>query len=128
ALKDANVDPKDVDYVNAHGTSTHANDSAESQAIKKVFADNDHIKVSSTKGMTGHALGAAGSLEAVIMVGALQRQQMPVNYGVKNIDPEVEVELVNEDNKKSPVNYEISNSFGFGGHNAVLVFKKYEND
>ncbi|CAI2643537.1 3-oxoacyl-[acyl-carrier-protein] synthase 2 [Apilactobacillus kunkeei] len=128
ALKDANVDPKDVDYVNAHGTSTHANDSAESQAIKKVFADNDHIKVSSTKGMTGHALGAAGSLEAVIMVGALQRQQMPVNYGVKNIDPQVEVELVNEDNKKSPVNYEISNSFGFGGHNAVLVFKKYEND
>ncbi|UQS84480.1 beta-ketoacyl-ACP synthase II [Apilactobacillus apisilvae] len=128
ALEDAGISTKDVDYVNAHGTSTHANDSAESKAIQSVFADNDHIKVSSTKGMTGHALGAAGSLEAVIMVGALQRQQMPVNVGLKNKDPEVEVDLVNEDNNKAPVNYEISNSFGFGGHNAVLAFKKYEDD
>ncbi|TPR14769.1 MULTISPECIES: beta-ketoacyl-ACP synthase II [Apilactobacillus] len=128
ALEDAGISTKDVDYVNAHGTSTHANDSAESKAISSVFSDNDHIKVSSTKGMTGHALGAAGSLEAVIMVGALQRQQMPVNVGLKNKDPEVEVDLVNEDNKKAPVNYEISNSFGFGGHNAVLAFKKYEDD
>lgn len=128
ALEDAGISTKDVDYVNAHGTSTHANDSAESKAIASVFSDNDHIKVSSTKGMTGHALGAAGSLEAVIMVGALQRQQMPVNVGLKNKDPEVEVDLVNEDNKKAPVNYEISNSFGFGGHNAVLAFKKYEDD
>ncbi|WP_105956511.1 beta-ketoacyl-ACP synthase II [Apilactobacillus quenuiae] len=128
ALEDAGISTKDVDYVNAHGTSTHANDSAESKAIASVFSDNDHIKVSSTKGMTGHALGAAGSLEAVIMVGALQRQQMPANVGLKNKDPEVEVDLVNEDNKKAPVNYEISNSFGFGGHNAVLAFKKYEDD
>ncbi|TPR39636.1 beta-ketoacyl-ACP synthase II [Apilactobacillus micheneri] len=128
ALEDAGISTKDVDYVNAHGTSTHANDSAESKAISSVFSNNDHIKVSSTKGMTGHALGAAGSLEAVIMVGALQRQQMPVNVGLKNKDPEVEVDLVNEDNKKAPVNYEISNSFGFGGHNAVLAFKKYEDD
>ncbi|MCL0312073.1 beta-ketoacyl-ACP synthase II [Apilactobacillus xinyiensis] len=125
AVDEGDIKTSDLDYVNAHGTSTHANDSAESKAISTLFGDNDHIKVSSTKGMTGHALGAAGALEAVITVGALNRGQMPVNVGVKEQDPECDVTLVNEDNKKSDVKTAISNSFGFGGHNAVLAFKKY---
>ncbi|MCK8624478.1 beta-ketoacyl-ACP synthase II [Apilactobacillus xinyiensis] len=125
AVDEGDIKTSDLDYVNAHGTSTHANDSAESKAISTLFGDNNHIKVSSTKGMTGHALGAAGALEAVITVGALNRGQMPVNVGVKEQDPECDVTLVNEDNKKSDVKTAISNSFGFGGHNAVLAFKKY---
>ena len=123
AIDEAGIDETEVDYINAHGTSTHANDSAESKAIKQVFAKNDHVKVSSTKGMTGHALGAAGAIEAVATIGAIQHNQMPVNVGVVNQDEACDIELVNDDNKKAPVNYAISNSFGFGGHNAVIVFK-----
>ncbi len=123
AVKEAGIDETQVDYINAHGTSTHANDSAEAKAISEVFANNDHVKVSSTKGMTGHALGAAGAIEAVATIGAIQRNQMPVNVGVVNQDEECNVNLVNEDNNQAPVNYAISNSFGFGGHNAVIAFK-----
>ncbi len=123
AVKEAGIDETQVDYINAHGTSTHANDSAEAKAISEVFANNDHVKVSSTKGMTGHALGAAGAIEAVATIGAIQRNQMPVNVGVVNQDEECTVDLVNEDNNQAPVNYAISNSFGFGGHNAVIAFK-----
>ncbi|GAF36435.1 beta-ketoacyl-ACP synthase II [Lentilactobacillus farraginis] len=126
AVDEAGIDASDVDYINAHGTSTHANDSAESKAISEVFAKNDHVKVSSTKGMTGHALGAAGAIEAVATIGAIRHNQMPVNVGVVNQDEACTVDLVNEDNKKAPVNYAISNSFGFGGHNAVIAFKGCE--
>ncbi|EHL99244.1 beta-ketoacyl-acyl-carrier-protein synthase II [Lentilactobacillus parafarraginis F0439] len=123
AIDEAGVAAEDVDYINAHGTSTHANDSAESKAISEVFSTNAHVKVSSTKGMTGHALGAAGAIEAVATIGAIQRNQMPVNVGVQHQDEECTVNLVNDDNKKAPVNVAISNSFGFGGHNAVIAFK-----
>lgn len=123
AIDEAEIDATDVDYINAHGTSTHANDSAESKAINVVFSKNDHVKVSSTKGMTGHALGAAGAIEAVATIGAIQRNQMPVNVGVVNQDEECDVDLVDDTNKKITVNYAISNSFGFGGHNAVIAFK-----
>ncbi|MDH5104697.1 beta-ketoacyl-ACP synthase II [Lentilactobacillus diolivorans] len=123
AIDEAEIDATDVDYINAHGTSTHANDSAESKAINAVFSKNDHVKVSSTKGMTGHALGAAGAIEAVATIGAIQRNQMPVNVGVVNQDEECDVDLVDDTNKKTTVNYAISNSFGFGGHNAVIAFK-----
>lgn len=126
AIDEANIPASDVDYINAHGTSTKANDSAESKAIADVFKDNDHVKVSSTKSMTGHLLGAAGAIEAVAVVGSIQRNQMPVNVGVKNQDEECPVDLVTEDNKKGAVNVAISNSFGFGGHNAVLAFKGVE--
>ncbi|EEI19238.1 3-oxoacyl-[acyl-carrier-protein] synthase 2 [Lentilactobacillus hilgardii] len=126
AIDEAGIDATQVDYINAHGTSTHANDSAESKAINEVFAKNDHVKVSSTKGMTGHALGAAGAIEAVAAIGAIRHNQMPVNVGVVNQDEECTVDLVNESNKKAPVNYAISNSFGFGGHNAVIAFKGCE--
>ena len=123
AIDEAEIDATDVDYINAHGTSTHANDSAESKAINVVFSKNDHVKVSSTKGMTGHALGAAGAIEAVATIGAIQRNQMPVNVGVVNQDEECDVDLVDDTNKKTTVNYAISNSFGFGGHDAVIAFK-----
>ena len=112
AIDEAEIDATDVDYINAHGTSTHANDSAESKAINVVFSKNDHVKVSSTKGMTGHALGAAGAIEAVATIGAIQRNQMPVNVGVVNQDEECDVDLVDDTNKKTTVNYAISNSIG----------------
>ncbi|WP_251952697.1 beta-ketoacyl-ACP synthase II [Levilactobacillus brevis] len=123
AIDEAELDPSQVDYVNAHGTSTMANDSAEAQAIAHVFAHNTHIKVSSTKGMTGHLLGAAGAIEAVATIGALQRQQLPVNIGVRHQDDACPVTLVTAQNCETPVHYAISNSFGFGGHNAVLAIK-----
>lgn len=123
AVKEAGIDETQVDYINAHGTSTHANDSAEAKGINEVFANNDHVKVSSTKGMTGHALGAAGAIEAVATIGAILHNQMPVNVGVVNQDEECDVELVDDSNKNAEVNYAISNSFGFGGHNAVIAFK-----
>lgn len=126
AIDEGSIDANELDYVNAHGTATHANDEAESRAINKLFKDNDHLKVSSTKGMTGHALGAAGAIEAIALIGALQNDQMPVNVGLENLDPEVEVEIVNDQNNKGKVNTAISNSFGFGGHNAVIAFRKWE--
>ncbi len=126
AIDEAEIPASQIDYVNAHGTSTHANDSAEAKAISQVFAGNDHLKVSSTKGMTGHLLGAAGAIEAVAVIGALQRNQMPVNVGVANQDDECNVTLVDESNNHAEVNYAISNSFGFGGHNAVIAFRGSE--
>ncbi|PMD73034.1 beta-ketoacyl-ACP synthase II [Companilactobacillus nuruki] len=123
AIAEADIDEKKIDYINAHGTSTAANDSAESKAINKVFPNNDHLKVSSIKGMTGHALGAAGAIEAVASVLSIENNQMPVNVGLMNQDEDCDIELVNEDNKNAEVNYVMSNSFGFGGHNAVIVFR-----
>lgn len=124
ALQEGGLTPADVDYINAHGTSTHANDSAESKAIAKVFADNDHYQVSSTKSMTGHLLGAAGAIEAVATIAALQNDVMPVNVGLQVKDPEVNIPLVTEESRRTKVHAAISNSFGFGGHNAVLAFKR----
>ena len=124
ALQEGGLTPADVDYINAHGTSTHANDSAESKAIAKVFADNNHYQVSSTKSMTGHLLGAAGAIEAVATIAALQNDVMPVNVGLQVKDPEVNIPLVTEASRRTKVHAAISNSFGFGGHNAVLAFKR----
>ncbi len=102
AVDESGASPQDVDYINAHGTATADNDSAEAKAIKAVFAGNDHVKVSSTKSMTGHLLGAAGAIEAVAVVGAIQKNQMPVNVGISHQDEECPVNLVTEENKKSP--------------------------
>lgn len=128
AVDEAGIATDELDYVNAHGTATHANDAGESAAIGKLFADNDHLKTSSIKGMIGHLLGAAGGLEAVALVGALENAQMPVNVGMKHKDPEVKIDLVNDDNKKAPIETAISNSFGFGGHNAVIAMRKWEDN
>lgn len=126
AIDEAGIKPEDVDYINAHGTATHANDSGEALAINKVFGKESKVLVSSTKGMTGHLLGAAGAIEAVITVAALQQGKLPMNVGCENQDEECQVNLVNKDNQDMPTSqYALSNSFGFGGHNAVLAFRKW---
>ncbi|MFB9770521.1 beta-ketoacyl-ACP synthase II [Lactiplantibacillus modestisalitolerans] len=124
AVAEAAITPADVDYINAHGTATHANDEAEARAIRDLFGTN--VRVSSTKGMTGHLLGAAGAIEAVATIGALQRQQLPVNVGVIEQDPACPVNLVTPANASQPSRYALSNSFGFGGHNAVLAFQRWD--
>ena len=127
AIKEAGVSPSEISYINAHGTATHANDEGESKAINQVFGSDSHVRVSSTKGMTGHLLGAAGAIEAVLTVVALQNGQLPLNIGCFNQDPKCSVNLVTAENSDaSTARYAISNSFGFGGHNAVLAFKKWE--
>ena len=127
AIKEAGVRPSEISYINAHGTATHANDEGESKAINQVFGSDSHVRVSSTKGMTGHLLGAAGAIEAVLTVAALQKGQLPLNIGCFNQDPNCSVNLVTAENSDaSNARYAISNSFGFGGHNAVLAFKKWE--
>lgn len=128
AIVQANIDPSQVGYVNAYGTATHANDAGESKAINQVFGKDSSVLVSSTKGMTGHLLGAAGAIEAVITVASLEKGILPPNVGCFKQDPECEVNLVNKDNQQQDIEYAISNSFGFGGHNAVLAFKKWSEN
>ena len=128
ALQDAGIEASDIDYVNAHGTATGANDAAESKAMELVFGKNG-VLVSSTKGMTGHLLGAAGAIEAIAAIGALVREQLPVNVGVTEQDPETAgVTLVNDDNKFVAPNYVLSANYGFGGHNATIIFKKWSEN
>lgn len=127
AIKEAGINPSEISYINAHGTATHANDEGESKAINQVFGSDSNVRVSSTKGMTGHLLGAAGAIEAVLTVATLQKGQLPLNIGCFNQDPNCSVNLVTAENSDaSNARYAISNSFGFGGHNAVLAFKKWE--
>ena len=127
AIKEAGINPSEISYINAHGTATHANDEGESKAINQVFGSDSNVRVSSTKGMTGHLLGAAGAIEAVLTVATLQKGQLPLNIGCFNQDPNCSVNLVTAENSEaSNARYAISNSFGFGGHNAVLAFKKWE--
>lgn len=125
AIKEADITPADVDYINAHGTATKGNDSAESLAINKLFGEDSDVLVSSTKSMTGHLLGAAGAIEAVATTAALQSGKLPLNVGITEQDPECQVNLVTKDNQNTAAEYAISNSFGFGGHNAVLAFRRW---
>ncbi len=125
-LKDAGVKPQEVDYINAHGTSTPYNDKSETEAIKKVFGDHAHkLHVSSTKSMTGHLLGAAGAVEAIIASLATHYDQIPPTINYEFPDPECDLHYVPNTSIKKTVNVAISNTFGFGGHNASLLFKKY---
>jgi 3-oxoacyl-[acyl-carrier-protein] synthase II len=128
AIKDAGIEPGQIGYVNAHGTSTPYNDKFESMAIKKVFGDHakNGLAVSSTKSMTGHALGAAGGIEAVFSVLSLKEGKLPptINYQVP--DPECDLDYVPNAARDAELEYVLSNSFGFGGTNACLVFKRYE--
>ncbi|WGN89102.1 beta-ketoacyl-ACP synthase II [Ligilactobacillus faecis] len=128
ALAEANLEPEKIDHINAHGTATKANDTAEAQAIAKVFGENS-VLVSSTKAMTGHLLGASGAVEAIAVLLSLAAGQLPLNLGLKEQDPECPVTLVTKENKTpSRLEYALSNSLGFGGHNAVLAFKKWGED
>ncbi|QAA32942.1 beta-ketoacyl-ACP synthase II [Clostridium manihotivorum] len=127
ALEDASVDISAIGYINAHGTSTKANDRSETSAIKTVFGDASYnLMISSTKSMTGHLLGATGAVEAIITAYALQEGFVPptINYSTK--DPECDLNYVPNEGKNFDFNYALSNSFGFGGHNATLVLKKFK--
>jgi 3-oxoacyl-[acyl-carrier-protein] synthase II len=125
ALEDAGINPGDVDYINAHGTSTLAGDRIETMAIKMVFgAHAKKLAVSSTKSMTGHLLGAAGGLESAICALAVRDQVMPPTTNYETQDPECDLDYVPNQARPAPIRYAISNSFGFGGTNGCLVFKK----
>lgn len=127
AMKEGNVDPKEVTYINAHGTSTSANDVAETRAIKKAFGDYAYdISISSTKSMTGHLLGATGAVEAIATVLALKNDFAPPTAGYKVKDPECDLDYTPNVGKARPMKYALSNTLGFGGHNAVLCLKKWE--
>jgi 3-oxoacyl-(acyl-carrier-protein) synthase len=127
ALEDASINPQDIDYINAHGTGTPLNDKSETAAIKSAFGEYAYeLPVSSTKSMTGHLLGAAGAVEAVFAVEILQNDIMPptINYEVP--DPECDLDYIPNEPRQKQVDYVMSNSFGFGGHNATIILKKFE--
>jgi 3-oxoacyl-[acyl-carrier-protein] synthase II len=129
AIKDAGVQPQDVDYINAHGTSTHYNDKLETIAIKKVFGDSAYsIPVSSTKSMMGHLLGAAGGVEAGIIALALHDQIVPPTANYEKPDPDCDLDYVPNGSRRRAMRYALSNSFGFGGTNAALLMKRYDGD
>jgi 3-oxoacyl-[acyl-carrier-protein] synthase II len=126
ALDKAGIEPQKVDYINAHGTSTPANDKLETAAIKKTFGDYAYdLAVSSTKSMTGHLLGGAGGIEAIASVLSICNDAIPATINYENEDPECDLDYVPNQARETEVNYSLSNSLGFGGHNATLLFKEY---
>ncbi|MGK7945733.1 MAG: beta-ketoacyl-ACP synthase II [Microcystaceae cyanobacterium] len=126
ALKDGNLAPDQVSYINAHGTSTSANDVTETKAIKKALGDSAYrIAISSTKSMTGHLLGGSGGIEAVATVMAIANDQVPPTINLDNPDPDCDLDYIPHQSRSLPVNVALSNSFGFGGHNVTLAFRKY---
>ena len=126
-LKDAGVQPEQVGYINAHGTSTPYNDKFETLAIKETFGEHAHkLAVSSTKSMTGHLLGAAGGIEGVFSVLAIHRKILPPTINYVNPDPDCDLDFIPNEARPETVDYALSNSFGFGGTNAALLFKRYD--
>ncbi len=127
-LKDAEINPSEVNYINAHGTSTKSGDELETNAIKTVFGEHAYkLAVSSTKSMTGHLLGAAGGVEAVITVLSICNNIVPPTINLDNPDPECDLDYVPHQSREMSVHYALTNSFGFGGTNACLLFKKFEH-
>jgi 3-oxoacyl-[acyl-carrier-protein] synthase II len=127
ALKQAGIEPSKVDYINAHGTSTPYNDKLETLAIKRLFADHARkVAISSTKSMTGHLLGAAGGLEAGITVLAIRNQMIPPTINYETPDPECDLDYVPNTKRAASIQYALSNSFGFGGTNGALLFKRFD--
>jgi 3-oxoacyl-[acyl-carrier-protein] synthase II len=127
ALNDAGLKPEDIDYINAHGTSTPLNDVCETRAIKTVFgAHAKKLAISSTKSMTGHLLGGAGGIESVFLALTIQSQTLPPTINQENPDAECDLDYVPNQARKAEVRYAMSNSFGFGGTNAVIIMKKFE--
>lgn len=127
ALKDAKINPEDITYINAHGTSTPLNDKCETQAIKGAFEKcYDKLYVSSTKGHTGHLLGAAGAIEAIACVKAIEKSIIPPTIGYKVKDDDCDLNIVPNKPVEHEIKYAMSNSLGFGGHNSTIILKKYE--
>lgn len=128
AIKDAGIAPEEIDYINAHGTSTYYNDKYETMAIKTVFGEHAHkLAVSSTKSMTGHLLGAAGGIEAIFSILAIKEGVIPPTINIQTPDEECDLDYVPDEARRQELNYVLSNSLGFGGHNATLIFKKYQS-
>ena len=128
AIKDAKIEAKDITYINAHGTSTHLNDSCETAAIKTALGESSKtVLVSSTKGNTGHLLGAAGAVEAIACVKAIEDDFVPPTINYKVPDEECDLDIVPNEGRNVKVEYAMSNSLGFGGHNSSIIFKKYED-
>jgi len=125
AFADAGIDPGEVDYINAHGTSTPIGDMLETKAIKRTFGEDTRVAVSSTKSMTGHLLGGAGGLEAGITIMALRDQVLPPTITLDNPDPECDLDYVPNHARKASINVALSNSFGFGGTNGSLIFRRW---
>jgi 3-oxoacyl-[acyl-carrier-protein] synthase II len=129
AIRDAGIQPHEVDYINAHGTSTYYNDKLETMAIKRVFGDSAYsIPVSSTKSMMGHLLGAAGGVEAGIIALTLHDQVAPPTANYEKPDPDCDLDYVPNTARRRPIRYALSNSFGFGGTNAALLMKRYDGE
>ncbi|MBX9971970.1 beta-ketoacyl-ACP synthase II [Cytobacillus firmus] len=127
AIEDGGLKPEDIDYINAHGTSTDYNDKFETLAIKEVFGEHAYkLAVSSTKSMTGHLLGAAGGIEAIFTVLAMKEGILPPTINLENPDPECDLDYVPNKAREKEITAAMSNSLGFGGHNATIVFKRYE--
>ena len=127
AIRDAGIKPEEIDYINAHGTSTELNDKNESKAIRNLFGEHaDKLIVSSTKSMTGHLLGAAGGIEAIATVFAIENEIAPPTINLTNPDPDCDLNYSPLKPTKMKIRYALSNTFGFGGHNATLLFKKFE--
>ena len=126
ALEDAGLKPEDVDYINAHGTSTDLNDKGETQAIHSVFGEHaKKLAVSSTKSVTGHLLGAAGAIEAVASVLAIKNNLIPPTINYDTPDPDCDLDYVPNVAREAEVKVALSNSLGFGGHNATIAFRKF---
>jgi 3-oxoacyl-[acyl-carrier-protein] synthase II len=126
-LKDAGIQPEQVDYINAHGTSTPHNDRIETAAIKRVFGRHAYrLAISSTKSMTGHLLGAAGGLEGGVTALAIARQKIPPTINYETPDPDCDLDYVPNLSRSGNIEYALSNSFGFGGTNAAILMKRYE--
>jgi 3-oxoacyl-[acyl-carrier-protein] synthase II len=130
ALEEAGIKPEDIDYINVHGTSTPLGDIAETKAIKKVFGEHAYnLNISSTKSMTGHLLGAAGAIEAIACIKAIENNIIPPTINHFTDDPDIDNKLNFTFNKaqKRTVNYALTNTFGFGGHNTSVIFKAYND-
>ena len=126
AIEEAGIKPEQVNYINAHGTSTMMNDKCETMAIKTVFGENTKVMVSSTKGNTAHLLGAAGGVEAIACIKAIEDSFVPPTIGYRVPDEECDLDIVPNEGRNVEVKYAMSNSLGFGGHNSTILFKKYE--
>ncbi len=129
AFADAGIDPSEIGYINAHGTSTPLGDASETRVIKLALGEENAAKtpVSSTKGATGHCLGAAGAVEAIFTILAIERGVLPPTINYEDPDPECDLDYIPNEARESEIQVGVSNSFGFGGHNACVVFRKVDS-